>query len=106
MTYGMSWDEFWYSSIERLEFYWQKNQFDIERRNQELWLQGLYFRMAVASCLDSKGRSKYPEKPQRITELTDAEREYENKRKVERLREILTEHKRRWDSKQKGVETV
>ena len=104
--YGMSWEEFWYSSIERLEFYWQKHQFDIEQRNQEMWLQGLYIRMAVASCMDAKGRAKYPDKPQRITEMTEAEREYENKRKVEEIRNMLIEHKRRWDVKQKGVETV
>ena len=67
----MTWDEFWNESIDRLQAYWQSNQFSIERRNQELWLQGLYIRSAVASCLDKK--FKYPEKPQRVTEMTDAE---------------------------------
>lgn len=103
MSWGMTWDEFWYQSIDRLQAYWQANQFSIERRNQELWLQGLYIRSAVASCLDKK--FKYPDKPQRITEMTEAEQEAENKRKVEELRNMLLEHKRRWDAKQKGVET-
>lgn len=100
----MSWDEFWNSPIERLEFYWQKNQFDIERKNQEMWLQGLYIRTAVASCRDKK--FKYPDKPQRITQLTEMEQEYENKRKVDELRNMLIEHKRRWDAKHKGDEKV
>ena len=103
MLYGMSWDEFWHSSLDRLGFYWQKHQFDIEKRNQELWMQGLYIRMAVASCLDGK-RAKYPDKPQRITELTEMEKELENQRKVNELRNALMEHKRRWDAKHKGVE--
>ena len=103
MSYGMSWEEFWYSPTERLAFYWQKNQFDIERRNQELWMQGLYIRIAVASCLDGK-KVKYPDKPQRITELTELEQEIENKQKIERLRNSLIEQKARWDAKQKGVE--
>lgn len=98
----MTWDEFWYESIDRFAVYWQKNEFEKERRNQEMWLQGLYFRAAVASCLDKK--FKYPEKAQRITEMTEAEREYENKRKVNELKEMLMEHKRRWDAKHKGVE--
>jgi hypothetical protein len=36
--------------------------------------------------------------------MTEAEREYENKRKVNELKEMLMEHKRRWDAKHKGVE--
>lgn len=100
MMYGMSYDEFWYSSTDRLEFYWQKHQFDIERRNQELWLQGLYVRAAVANCLDSN-KMKYPDKPQRITELTELEQKIENERKIEQLRNVLNEHKARWDEKRK-----
>ena len=105
MMYGMSYEEFWYSSIDRFAFYWQKHQFDIERRNQELWLQGLYIRMAVANCLDGN-KAKYPDKPQRITELTEYEQELENKRKVEQLRNVLIDRKARWDEKHKGVEAV
>ena len=26
MNYGMTWDEFWYESIDRLQGYWQKHQ--------------------------------------------------------------------------------
>lgn len=100
--YGMTWDEFWYGSIDRLQGYWQKHQFEVEQRNQELWLQGLYIRLAVASCLDKK--NKYPEKPHRITAMTEAEQEAENKSKVERMREQLMGLKARWDAKHKGDE--
>jgi len=99
MHYGMTWDEFWYGSIDRLHAYWQAHQFAVEQRNQELWLQGLYIRAAVASCLDKK--NKYPDKPQRITPMTAEEQELENKRKVEQMREQLHEIKRRWDAKHK-----
>lgn len=102
MHYGMSWDEFWNESIDRLHGYWQAHQFAVEQRNQELWLQGLYIQSAVASCLDKK--HKYPEKPHRITEMTEAEKDYENKRKVAKMREQLQEIKRRWDATHKGDE--
>lgn len=102
MNYGMTWDEFWYGSVDRLQGYWQKHQFAVEQRNQELWLQGLYIRAAVASCLDNK--AKYPDKPHRITPMTEAEQDAENKRKVEQMREQLKEIKRRWDAKHKGDE--
>ena len=100
----MSWIEFWYESLDRLHDYWQANQYSIERRNQELWLQGVYIQAAVASVLDTKRKAKYPDKPFRITEMTDAEREAENKRKVDRLREILNSHKQNFDMRHnKGV---
>lgn len=106
MLYGMTYEEFWFESIDRFYDYWQQYQFDIERRNQELWLQGLYIQGAVAAVLDSKHKVKYPEKPYRLTDMTDAEREIENKRKVERLREHLNEMKRRWDTSHKKGESV
>ena len=104
MSWGMTWDEFWHESLDRLQAYWQANQFNIERRNQELWLQGLYIRTAVASCLDKK--FKYPEKPQRITEMTEDEQAAADRRKIEQMRTVLAERKRRWDAKHKGVEAA
>ena len=101
LHYGMTWNEFWHGPIEQLAAYWQKHQFDVEERNQEMWLQGLYIRSAVASCLDSKN-NKYFEKPHRLTEMTDAEKEAENRRTVEKLREQLMSIKQRWDAKHKG----
>ena len=95
----MTWDEFWFESLDRLSAYHQKNQLDIERRNQELWMQGLYVTEAVASVLDPKHKAKYPEKPHRITDMTPEEQEAENKRKVESIRAFLNENKRRWDAR-------
>lgn len=106
MAWGMTWSEFWYGSLDRLHDYWQANQYSIERRNQELWLQGIYIHAAIASCFDSKKKAKYPDKPYRITEMTDAEREVENQRKIERLREILNSHKQSWDMTHKGADSV
>lgn len=100
MSWGMTWDEFWNGSLDRLGDYWQANQFSIERRNQELWLLGMYMQAAIASTLNKK--AKYPEKPYRITEMTDEEKEVENKRKVEQFREILNARKRRWEAKQRN----
>ena len=104
LYYGMTWYEFWYESIERLPDYWQKHQFEVEARNQELWLQGLYIQQAVACVLDPKHKAKYPEKPYRITAMTEAEKEAENKRKVEELRNRLMDIKRRSDARRKGSE--
>jgi len=102
MSYGMTWDEFWNESIDRFATYWQKEQYEIERRNQELWMQGAYIKLAIASAFNKK--NKYPEKALRITELSDMEKEAENKHKVEELRQMLMSHKRRWKERQKGAD--
>lgn len=106
MLYGMTWNEFWFESIDRFHDYWQRYQFDIERRNQELWLQGLYIRKAIDSAFDMKHIAKYPDKPLRITELTEEEKELEAKQMVEQLREQLNEIKRRSDARNKGVNGI
>lgn len=98
----MTWDSFWFEDISRLPFYWQKHQFDVEARNQELWMQGIYMQEAIAAVLDTKHQVKYPDKPHRVTEMTDAEKQAENQRKVERMREQLMEIKRRSDMRRKG----
>ena len=97
--YGMTWDEFWFESMERYAVYWQKSQYEIEKRNQELWMQGLYIRQAIDSAFDSKHQCKYPEKPHRLTEMTDVEKELEAQRMVEKMREQLNEIKRRSDAR-------
>lgn len=101
MLYGMSRDEFWHGSLDALYDYWQEHQYEVEQRNQELWLQAAYIREAIASCFDKK--AKFPDKPYRITAMSEMEKEAENKRKVEDMRERLNEIKRRWDSKHKGA---
>jgi hypothetical protein len=107
LHYGMTWNEYWFDSLDRLAAFWQKHQFDVEARNQELWMQGIYIQEAVAVVMDTKHRVKYPDRPHRITELTEEERELENKQKIERLREILDAHKKHWDMrKNKGVGSV
>ena len=107
LMFGMTWDEFWYESLERLPIYWQKNQYEIERKNQELWWQGAYIKKAIEAVFDMKHQAKYPDKPQRITEMTEDEKQAENDRRLAQMRNILDEHKRRWDAKHpKGVDTA
>ena len=101
LMYGMSYDEFWNTSLDRLAAYWQAHQFAVESRNQELWLQGAYVLEAVAAVLDTKHRAKYPEKPHRLTAMTEAEKEAENKKKIDAFREQLLEIKRRSDARNK-----
>ena len=42
MSYGMSYDEFWYDSPYRAKFYREMKQIQIRQKDEELWLQGVY----------------------------------------------------------------
>ena len=56
---------------------------------------------ALASVNDTKHRVKYPDKPHRLTEMSDVEKEAEKRRRIEEMREQLDEAKRRWDANRK-----
>lgn len=97
LHYGMTWDAFWNGPIEALPAYWQKYQFDIEARNQELWMQGLYIRSAIVSSFDTT--KPYPDSPHRVTERTPEEQTAEDQRKLAILREQLDEQARRFKAR-------
>lgn len=42
MSYGMSYDEFWYDSPYRAKFYREAKKIQTRQKDEELWLQGVY----------------------------------------------------------------
>ncbi len=88
MLYGMTYDEFWHGKPNLVIFYRKKHRLEIEQKNQELWLQGLYFNNAVSVALNnafSKKKSQYIEKPIRLFPETEDEKKAkaeETKRKL------------------------
>lgn len=95
LSIGMTHEQFWDDDPWLVDVYRRAHNLQIEARNQELWLQGLYIYDAFNTVMANFGRSlsknksgkeaKYVEKPIRITPLTDAERkqkEKEERRKV------------------------
>ena len=72
----MSYEEFWHGKPILAVFYRKKHLLDIEQRNQELWMQGLYFLDAISVALNnsfSKHKAKYIAEPIRITPKTEEE---------------------------------
>jgi hypothetical protein len=88
MLYGMSYDEFWNGKPELAVWYRKKHRLEIEQRNQELWLQGLYFNNAVSVALNNgfnKKKIQYIDKPIRLFPETEDEKKAkaeENRRKL------------------------
>ena len=89
LSIGMTPTEFWDDDPRLAKAYREADKQKMERRNYELWLQGLYNYKAVGSVVfnalrkrDSKPQ-EYFEKPIRIFPLTEAEKEAEAQKQRE-----------------------
>jgi hypothetical protein len=94
MSYGMSYDEYWYGSPYRAKFYLQAHKIKIKQKDEELWMQGMYIYEALCDVSPilhafSKNGTKplpYTEKPFLHNEETlMSEEEKEQKRKNDEL---------------------
>ena len=96
MSIGMSYDDFWNGDVSMVRAYLKAQELRDRRRNQDLWLQGMYFYEALCDASPlfrfsmKKGTIKpepYVKEPYPITEAEVREREErEAKAKEERLK--------------------
>ena len=105
MALGVSADEFWNGDYTMLKYYVEKHRIAVEQQNEKLWLQGMYFyealSVALAQSFSKHSQAKYPEKPYRLTPLSEEEQELENQKKVEQIRAQLMAAGRRFEAKHK-----
>lgn len=82
----MTYEQFWDGDPHLAKYYRQADELKVERKNQELWLQGLYIYEAlcdvapILQAMAKKGTKArpYPEQPYAITEK-QRKRELEEK---------------------------
>ena len=96
MSIGMTYDEFWNQDVRLVEVYRKAAELRDKRRNQELWLQGMYIYEALCDASPlfrfsmKKGSIKpepYVKEPYPITAAEVKEREEREARaKEERLK--------------------
>lgn len=92
LSIGMTYDQFWNGDPSIAKYYRQAEEIKTERKNQELWLQGLYIYEAlcdvapIMQAMAKKGTKArpYPEQPYAITEK---QRKRENDEKERRVAE-------------------
>ena len=115
MSIGMTYQEFWHDDVRLVEAYRKAAELRDQRRNQELWLQGMYFYEALCDAsplfrFSMKGGTIKPEpyvkEPYPITQAEVRERqEREARLKEERLKvefAAFAEQMRQNFSAQKG----
>jgi hypothetical protein len=78
LSIGMTYDQFWNDDPLLVKSYLKANEYKSRRRNEEMWLQGVYFGYAIASIMDKN--SKYPDVPLPLTKKEQLEQEEHKKR--------------------------
>lgn len=100
-------EQYWDGSPFLAKAYRKAHKLRIQQRNEELWMQGLYFYNALGVCLSNafskKGSQtqKYMEKPIDIFPKTEYEKELEAQKARQKVIDNLTQWKKRWDAHQK-----
>lgn len=93
LSIGMTYDQFWNDDPMLAKYYRQADEIRSERRNQELWLQGMYIYEAlcdvapVLQAFAKRGTKAHPytERPYAITEKQRV-REAEEKERLNALK--------------------
>lgn len=99
----MTYDQFWHGDVWLAADYFCANQLTIQRRSEEMWLQGLYNFAAVSTALGNALRKKgtraknYPEEPIRLTPYTEAEKAARAERERRKAVEYFNNLQKEWD---------
>ena len=93
LTYGMTYEQYWDDDPNLAKAYREAHFLRLKRKNEELWLQGIYMTHALQSTVGNmfikKGAKpiEYPKEPLAITEKEVKERQERDARlKFERLK--------------------
>ena len=99
LSIGMSYDQFWNDDVNLVKYYRKADELKVERKNQEMWLQGLYIYEALCDvapimhAFAKKGTKaqSYSEKPYSITERQRRLEEEEKERKIAQKGKMMME---------------
>lgn len=93
MSYGMTYDEFWYDDVYKARFYLKAYKEKLKQKDMELWEQGMYVYEALLQVSPilrpfSKATKPLPytEKPHLVQEQEKEEQPTEQQIETERLR--------------------
>ena len=90
LSIGMTYKQYWEEDCTLVEYYRKAEEIRIERRNQEMWLQGMYFYEAICDvspilhAFAKKGSKPHPyaSKPYAISEKQIRQEREEKERKI------------------------
>lgn len=91
MSLGMTYDEYWKGPPRLARAYREADAIKQENESASQWLQGLYIHEAMATVIHNAFRDKgtqplhYPEKPYRVTPLSEEEQKAEEEKEIQKI---------------------
>lgn len=109
----MSYEDYWEREPKLVKAYREAEKIRIENKNTFEWLEGKYFFDALCVALSNFsaglagkiGKANYPEKPYRLTPMTEEEKEAERQKKLEAYKAYLLSWQTAFNNKHKEKET-
>lgn len=103
MSYGMTYDEFWYKSPYRTKFYLDSHKLKVKQRDEEMWMQGMYIYEALCDvspilhAFSKKGTKplRYSEKPY-MSSTSVANTEKDKEQEIKNAQMIARIHFENW----------
>lgn len=102
MSYGMSYDEFWYGDAYRTRFYKESYLLKVRHRDEELWLQGMYVYEALCKvspilhAFSKKGTKPLPYSSKPYMSNTPIEQEIDKEQEEKNAQLIARLHFENW----------
>ena len=103
MSYGMSYDEYWYKSPYRAKFYLEAHKLKVKQKDEELWMQGMYIYEALCDvspilhAFSKKGTKPLPYSNRPYLDNVSAlQSEEQKKKEKENARLIARLHFEKW----------
>lgn len=81
LSIGMSEKDYWQGDPKLVESYREAYKLAKERKNQELWLQGVYFLKATACAVNGSNKSPYPDEPLPLS-VEESNEQIERKQRI------------------------
>lgn len=107
LALGMTPRQYWYGDPYLTVAYRKADELKRKRKNETLWMQGLYvydaFSVTMANAFKKKGArpAEYPKKPYDVTEKSKEEKEAACKAEQDRIRQSLENMRLSWIQKEK-----
>lgn len=103
MSFGMTYDEFWYGDAYRTKFYRDAYKLKVRQKDEELWQQGMYIYEALcevspvlhAFCKKGTKPLPYSSKPY-LSDVTSYKTDIEKAKQIENDRLIARLHFEAW----------
>lgn len=106
LAMGMTYDQYWHGESSLPKYYREADKIRLEKRNQELWLQGMYIYEAIARLTPipvgfaKKGSKPKPYVPEPYSLTEEVKKAKEEKKTKDNYLKMLEKMQKKWGKKQ------